>query len=85
MEFAARGVDDEGHVLVLHQVDDVRALAAGEFGKGLDGDSRLFDDTGGVEGEAEIGVERSCANDVRAVGFSLTLMKKMAAKAGGQG
>ena len=28
---AAGGVDDEGHVLVLYQVDDVRALAAREF------------------------------------------------------
>jgi hypothetical protein len=27
--FAGRRVDDEGHVLVFHQVDDVGALAAG--------------------------------------------------------
>ncbi len=58
--FAGGGVDDEGHVLVFHQVDDVGALAAGEFGEDVHGDVGFGDDGagagGGVEVEAEIGV-----------------------------
>jgi hypothetical protein len=69
--FAAGGVDDEGHVFVLHQVDDVGALAAGEFGEDVDGDTGLTDDAagaaGGLEGVAEVGVERWRADDVGAV------------------
>ena len=57
---ASGGVDDEGHVLVFHQVDDVGALAAGEFGEDVDFDAGVFDDLagagGGVEGESEVGV-----------------------------
>jgi hypothetical protein len=68
---SGRRVDDEGHVLVLHQVDDVGALAAGEFGEDVDGDAGVADDLagagGGVEGEAEVGVERWCAGDFGAV------------------
>ena len=68
-----RRVDDEGHVLVFHQVDDVGALAAGEFGEDVDRDAGVADDltgaAGGVEGEAEVGVAFGDADDVGAVGF----------------
>ena len=70
---AAGGVDHKGHVLVLHQVDDVGALAAGEFGKDVHGDAGFADHAagaaGGVEGEAEVGVALGDADDVGAVGF----------------
>ena len=60
--FAGRRVDHQGHVIVLHQVDDVRALAAGEFREDFNFDAGLGDDAagaaGGVEGKAEVGVER---------------------------
>ena len=71
--FAGGGVDDEGHVLVLHEVDDVGALAAGELGEDVHGDAGVADDlagaAGGVEGEAEVGVAFGDADDVGAVGF----------------
>ena len=35
--FARGRVDDHGHVLVFHEVDDVGTLAAGEFGKNIQG------------------------------------------------
>ncbi len=70
---AAGGVDDEGHVFVLHQVDDVWALAAGESREDFDKDAGFADDaagaSGGVEGEAEVGVALGDAGDVGAVGF----------------
>ena len=48
--FAAGGVDDEGHVFVFHQVDDIGALAAGEFGEDVHGDVGFADDAAGAAG-----------------------------------
>ena len=69
---ATGGVDDQCHVLVLHEVDDVGALAAGELGEGLYFDAGVFEDlagaAGGVDGEAEVSIAFGDADDVGAVG-----------------
>ena len=47
---AGRGVDDGGHVLVLHEVDDIGGLAAGGSRDDVHGDADFGDDAAGATG-----------------------------------